>query len=438
MNYKKISSLALTAGVVLLLIFIGPATAFNLVLGDFSNSNPVQGDIITLEAEIDITSQELINLDLYNEVRLYLNNNHYCSFSATTGAILDGCDGITPELIAILNQSTQYPYVPGYGYGYGEFDVSPGPGEGYGYGYGYGYGPGFGYTNALLRYELTFDTSEFSLGQNEVKISINLGPRNYESDTKTFMVGTPNPLNPDVGLIPDGTIEDSTSVIVNNDWTINASLDNTIREIFLPQGTEITRTGGGSVNFSELISQNVAPSILEGLTGTAGALRFGIPDYGLTFSQPITIRIQVPSTLEGQTLTALRSSTRTSGSWTQIATCVVTSSVCEFTTTQASYFAAAQGISSGSSGSGSGSTTITQEEVTEEEEAPEEEAPVEEHEEVTQEEEHEEVTPEEETLVEEQEEVTEEDDTSRNFQTPIIFLLILIVLAIGAYVYKKK
>lgn len=75
-----------------------------------------------------------------------------------------------------------------------------------------------------------------------------------------------------------------------------------------------------------------------------GVIQWGISGSTLKFSQPVTIRIYLGSSYDGQTLNVYRSPSLSIG-WTATGllstTCVVSSGYCGFTTTEASYFLAA-------------------------------------------------------------------------------------------------
>jgi len=111
------------------------------------------------------------------------------------------------------------------------------------------------------------------------------------------------------------TPEDTSSVWTNKDVTITAG-QNTV---FLPEGTIITRSGGGNFDAQTLAANAVAN--LASLSGFGsgndvfGALQWGIPGMGLEFSKPITITIFIGTAYAGQTIYILRSVTGTSD-WT--------------------------------------------------------------------------------------------------------------------------
>jgi hypothetical protein len=86
-----------------------------------------------------------------------------------------------------------------------------------------------------------------------------------------------------------------------------------------------------------------------------------MPDFTLEFSEPITIRIFVGTSLNGHTLSVVRSASSSSG-WTSEgvvspATCVVASGLCIFQATQASYFATTRTVNSTSAPASSSSSS---------------------------------------------------------------------------------
>ena len=156
-------------------------------------------------------------------------------------------------------------------------------------------------------------------------------------------------------LLDNGTISVSGTTANANSATfaqivvINVAVGGETNTVTVPKDTIITKTGGGTFNANDLTASSVTSSSLSGLgTGVVvkGALQWGIASLGLTFSTPITIKIYVGTSLDGQTLNVQRSTTGSSG-WTNDgivvpATCVVTSGYCSFSATQASYYATSQ------------------------------------------------------------------------------------------------
>ncbi len=140
------------------------------------------------------------------------------------------------------------------------------------------------------------------------------------------------------------TAENATNVTLHNDLTISIPTGNGTSSVFLPAGTTISMVNG-SLNLSLLTAGNVSLSNLSNLGERVvahGSLQWGIPDFGLMFSNPITIRLFLGTEYEGQTLNILRSTTGNNG-WTSDGisptSCFVTLGFCEFNATKASYFA---------------------------------------------------------------------------------------------------
>ncbi len=181
--------------------------------------------------------------------------------------------------------------------------------------------------------------------------------------TISQVVVTPSGLG---GLLDNGTINISGSAANASSATftqivvINVAVDGGTSSVNIPKDTVITKTGGGTFNANNLTASSVTPSSLSGLgTGVVvnGALQWGLANLGLEFSSPISISIFVGTALNGQTLNVQRSTTGNSG-WTSDgispATCVVSSGVCSFSTTRASYFVASHTVSTGGGGGGGG------------------------------------------------------------------------------------
>jgi len=140
--------------------------------------------------------------------------------------------------------------------------------------------------------------------------------------------------------------------------------------VTLPQGTDITKVGGGNFDATSLTAAETAVGSLSGLgTGVVakGALQWGIASLGLEFNPAISIKIFVGTSLNGQTLDITRSTSGSSG-WTgdgivSPGTCVVASGYCSFSATKASYYVASETTTTtaASPGGGGGSYTSAEE-----------------------------------------------------------------------------
>jgi len=110
--------------------------------------------------------------------------------------------------------------------------------------------------------------------------------------------------------------------------------------IVFPSGTEMTKTGGGSLDLTTLTIQDITDSLKNtSQADIAGALTIGIPDLRLSFSKDITVTIPVDSSYEGKTLTIWYQEAGES-IWTQGPTCSVSSGRCTFQTNHATTYSA--------------------------------------------------------------------------------------------------
>ena len=152
-------------------------------------------------------------------------------------------------------------------------------------------------------------------------------------------------------LAVSGATESATSLNATQQVVINVAADGGTNKVVLPQGTTITKAGGGTFNANNLTANSVTASSLSGLgSGVVadGALQWGLSGIELQFSSPITITIFVGTSFNGQTLNITRSTSGSSG-WTSDgivspATCVVSSGECTFSATKASYFLASHTV----------------------------------------------------------------------------------------------
>jgi hypothetical protein len=168
-RYDSISIFAgiLTFSVLVLLLLSGPIKALTLELGDFSNASPTQGENVSTTATIEIRTDERLE---FNNIQLHINStfNYLCKFYVN-GTTISGCTGITVEQ---LSDNTTY----GYGYGYV---------NGYGYG-GYGYNQG--YSNGVLTYNITLDTSHFNVGDYNISLKTTINTTTFTSEVVTLTI----------------------------------------------------------------------------------------------------------------------------------------------------------------------------------------------------------------------------------------------------------
>jgi|SRR3989338_6931006 len=122
-----ISSL-ITVSVIILLIVAGPAQAFILQLS-IPDKDVTKGENITFIASTTIEDQEVLNISHFI-FELNGPKTTICKFSPQ-GKVIEGCEGITIEQISSI---------------------------------GYGYGYGYVFSNGVLSYNITLNTSNYSVG----------------------------------------------------------------------------------------------------------------------------------------------------------------------------------------------------------------------------------------------------------------------------------
>jgi hypothetical protein len=173
---------------------------------------------------------------------------------------------------------------------------------------------------------------------------------------------TTNPLtnqeipNPDANQIDDlvtngyitvnnGTIDNTTSISTNSAQIVFQS--NTADAIF-PSNTQITESASGSFNFENFITQNTLEQEQTNHPNAVGAVRLGVPNTNLSFSQDIDVEIEVSTAYNGMELEVL-SKLENSSTYNNHATCTITNGICSFTTNHATtYVVNGDGTISGS------------------------------------------------------------------------------------------
>ncbi|MDP1884717.1 MAG: hypothetical protein Q8L10_05145 [Candidatus Moranbacteria bacterium] len=119
---------------------------------------------------------------------------------------------------------------------------------------------------------------------------------------------------------------------------LNITLTTDIGQAYLPLNTVITNTDGGTFDLSKLDITNVTSSVRSTIATSRGAIEIGVPDTRLTFTNnPITISIAIDPVYNGDSL-AIQSKSAGSSDWVDEGSCVVTSGLCTFTTTQATTY----------------------------------------------------------------------------------------------------
>jgi len=116
--------------------------------------------------------------------------------------------------------------------------------------------------------------------------------------------------------------------------------------VTIPAGTTINpKDSSKSIDFGSMSLKKVEGKDVGGHSGVDkvhATIQWGVPNLGLKFDKPITLKVFVGTDLNGKTLSIQRSTSGTGG-WTSEgivspATCVVALGYCTFSATQASYY----------------------------------------------------------------------------------------------------
>ena len=136
------------------------------------------------------------------------------------------------------------------------------------------------------------------------------------------------------------TLADGTSTSTSKaTTTTNLTLTSSNTELEIPINTQITKTNTGNLDITALTTQNITSIIQETVGTSKAAVKIGIPNVPLTFSQDVTINLTVPSSYNNETLTIYTRQDNATD-WTKETTCLVTNSICSFTTRHATEFTA--------------------------------------------------------------------------------------------------
>ncbi len=156
---SKIFVIMISALVLGLLIFSVPAKALVLNL-DVKNNNVEKGQLVVLDASIDISSSDSLPSKLI--LKLIGNTTKTCEFTVD-GIILSGCDGMTITRTSNISRN---------------------------FGYGYGYGYGYGTTNGKLSYRIVIDTKNYEFGNYATQLNAYIGNNIVSQSGRTITVST--------------------------------------------------------------------------------------------------------------------------------------------------------------------------------------------------------------------------------------------------------
>ena len=129
--------------------------------------------------------------------------------------------------------------------------------------------------------------------------------------------------------VDNGTIDNTTQTTTQTNITFASTNANAL----FPTGTVITEQGNSNYNFQNFTIADI------NIPNTAAAIDLGIPGTDLSFSQDITLALNVGDTYNDQTLNVYSQSTGQTD-WTLHTTCTVSEGDCTFTTNHATIYTA--------------------------------------------------------------------------------------------------
>ena len=125
------------------------------------------------------------------------------------------------------------------------------------------------------------------------------------------------------------------SATVNANYTIQSGSF----EYVIPFGTTITPTEGATMNITNLTVSDISEIVNQENFNSKGAIKIGIENQGLTFSQPVTVTLDVSSEYNRKTLKVYYR-LNDEEEWIYETNCDVSDSKCTFTTNHATEYTA--------------------------------------------------------------------------------------------------
>ena len=170
-----------------------------------------------------------------------------------------------------------------------------------------------------------------------------------------YIVGSTNTITATFTLIISKTITNPTPAIINNDVTsgiitvsgtsteatnatikTNYTLQSGNSLLSIPKDTIIT-PATGTVDITALNVSDISNTISQQNSNSKGAIKIGIPNKNVNFSQDVTVAMSVGSSYNDKTLT-IYSRPDSGGDWTYETTCNVSGGECTFTTDHATEY----------------------------------------------------------------------------------------------------
>lgn len=145
-----------------------------------------------------------------------------------------------------------------------------------------------------------------------------------------------------ISLKPGSTIDNTSEVTTN---MTNIIFQKGIASITVPFFTQIEKADQGdfsadssNFNFENFAAQDVTVSVQQGMPGVMSAIKIGVNNTKLSFSNPVTISINVDSIDNGRTLNVLYQNDGET-TWQSQGTCLIVDGKCTFTTMHATTYA---------------------------------------------------------------------------------------------------
>ncbi|XLQ19966.1 MAG: hypothetical protein ACKUBY_05280 [Candidatus Moraniibacteriota bacterium] len=133
--------------------------------------------------------------------------------------------------------------------------------------------------------------------------------------------------------VDNGTIDNATQTTTQVQVTFQSNTTNAI----FPNNTVITESLNQNFNFENFITENTLSEEKGDHPNAIGAVRLGIPNENLSFSQNITMEITVSEAYNDMELEVL-SQLEGEVTWNTHTTCTVTNGICTFTTNHATTY----------------------------------------------------------------------------------------------------
>lgn len=282
-SQSKYASIAITLGVMLMLIIAGPASAITMKMV-IDNIAPTQGEEITFTVTTNVTGIDkfvpMANLSLVltkdgSEVKNVL--------FTPGGTLLSSSTGISINAINAPSSSD-------YGFGYGEavddrYGYGYGTNYSFGYGYGYAANNGAGGATTIYTYNVTINTTTFDTGEYSAQVILNtdnVAKSTFESPMTNFAVSN---------KVSDISSYVETNGTVNTTFNVVAASGNAT--LVVPSGTIMQNSNGSALNTSITIGTTTPNSTLSAALSSSESVvgkSVELGPAGATFSPYIQVR----------------------------------------------------------------------------------------------------------------------------------------------------